>query len=171
MTRKGTLLVSVGFRRRWFSVVALMTVAVGVSTSIGSGPAFAQAPLPNDMVSIDPAVIGRQVRAAITLGEQARASLAASTSDDITAPHKLLDTMYRQVRLALGNLRDLKSRTKMVDPVMELEITKIAFAWNTIRRPVDSFYNSPVISEWKVSAAHDLQISMATLRQVEVLLP
>jgi hypothetical protein len=137
---------------------------------ISPSPAFGQ-PLPNNVVSIDPAVIGGQLRAAIALGEQARARLSSPGTDDIAAAHQLLDTMYRQVRLALGNLNDRKSLAKFPDPLLNLEITKVTFAWNTIRRPVDGFFNSPVKEEWKAEAAHDLQVTMSTLRQVEVMFP
>ena len=92
-------------------------------------------------------------------------------SDDNTTIHQLLDTMYRQVRRALGNLNDRKAITKFPDPLLDMQINKVTFAWNTIRRPVDGFFNSPAKEEWKAAAAQDLQITMATLRQVEAVLP
>jgi hypothetical protein len=128
-------------------------------------------PLPNNTVSVDPAVIGRQVRAAIALGEQARERLSNPGTDDIRVTHQLLDTMYRQVRRALGNLNDRKAIAKFPDPLLEMEITKVTFAWNTIRRPVDGFFNSPAKEEWRAGAARDLQVTMVTLRQVEAMLP
>lgn len=150
------------------AVLASMTI---VMTALFGSLEASEQPLPNNTVSTDPAVIGRQVRAAIALGEQATERLSGPGSDDITATHQLLDTMYRQVRRALGNLNDRKSRTKFPDPVLELEINQVTFAWNTIRRPVDGFFNSPAKDEWKSEAARDLQATMATLRQVEAMLP
>jgi hypothetical protein len=142
----------------------MITGVVGPSTGFGQ-------PLPNNTVSVDPAVIGRQVRAAIALGEQARERLSSPGADDIKVTHQLLDTMYRQVRRALGNLNDRKAIAKFPDPILDMEINKVTFAWNTIRRPVDGYFNSPAKEEWKAGAAHDLQVTMATLRQVEAMLP
>jgi len=145
-------------------LVLMMSGLVGPSAGFGQ-------PLPNGTVSIDLAVIGRQVRAAIALGERAREHLSSPGTDDIEVTHRLLDTMYRQVRLALGNLKDRKDIAKFPDPLLNTEITTVTFAWNTIRRPVDGYFNSPSKDEWKAGAAQDLQVTMATLRQVEVMLP
>lgn len=146
-----------------------LAMITAISVLLGPGMAAAQ-PLPNDVVSIEPAVIASQLRAALTLGEQAKDRLA-SADTDIAPAHKALDTMYRQIRRALGNMNDRKVRLKFPDPVLDVEISRVTFAWNTIRRPVDSYFNSPVKEEWRASAARDLQTTMATLRQVEALLP
>jgi hypothetical protein len=147
-----------------------LTVLVAALLSLSPAPAAADRGLPNGMVSIDRTVIGCQVRAAIALGEQARARLEGSgAGDDIAGTHKLLDTMYRQVRLALGNLKDRKGRVKAYDPMLDLEIAKVSLAWDTIRRPVDTFYNSK--DGWVDVAERDLQRAMSALRQAEAMLP
>ena len=155
-------------RRRVIGIVLLMIVTI--ASLVTTAPVLGQ-PLPNNTVSVDPAVIGRQLRAAIALGEQARERLSGPGTDDIAATHQLLDTMYRQVRRALGNLNDRKAIAKLPDPLLDMEINKVTFAWNTIRRPVDGYFNSPAKDEWKAGAAQDLQLTMATLRQVEVMFP
>ena len=157
--------------RRWGQAVSRLSLLVVMITGlVGPATGFGQ-PLPNNVVSVDPAVIGRQVRAAIALGEQARERLSSPGTDDIKVTHQLLDTMYRQVRRALGNLNDRKAIGKFPDPILDMEITKVTFAWNTIRRPVDGYFNSPAKDEWKAGAAQDLQVTMSTLRQVEAMLP
>jgi hypothetical protein len=144
-------------------VVALLSLSL--TTAVGGQG------LPNNTVSIDRAVIGCQVREAIALGGRARARLESPAADDIGATHKLLETMYRQVRLALGNLNDRKSRLKFPDPMLDLEVAKVSLAWNTIRRPVDAFFNSPTKDEWLAGAGRDLQAAMSALRQAEAMLP
>jgi hypothetical protein len=157
--------------RRWRQAITRLSLLIVMITGlVGPSAGFGQ-PLPNNTVSVDPAVIGRQIRAAISLGEQARARLSSPGTDDNAATHQLLDTMYRQVRRALGNLNDRKAVGKLPDPILDMEITKVTFAWNTIRRPVDGYFNSPAKDEWKAGAAQDLQVTMATLRQVEAMLP
>lgn len=156
-------------RRGWaLSLVSLMFVAI--LSALTTAPALGQ-PLPNNTVSVDPAVIGRQIRAAIAVGEQARARLGGPGTDDLPGTHQLLDTMYRQVRRARENLIDRKAIAKFPDPILDVEINKVTFAWNTIRRPVDGYFNSPAKDEWKAGATQDLQLTMATLRQVEAMLP
>lgn len=152
------------------AALRLSLLVLVVSGLVGPSAGFGQ-PLPNGTVSIDLAVIGRQVRAAIALGEQAREHLSSPGNDDIEVTHRLLDTMYRQVRLALGNLKDRRDIAKFPDPFLSMEITRVTFAWNAIRRPVDGYFNAPTKDEWKAGAAQDLQVAMATLRQVEVMLP
>lgn len=148
-----------------------LTVLVAALLSLATAAAASEG-LPNNIVSTDRTVIGCQVREAIALGERAKVRLASSgAGDDIAATHKLLDTMYRQVRLALGNLKDRKARVKVVDPMLDLEVAKVNLAWHTIRRPVDTFFDSPAKDEWLGVAARDLQTAMAALRQVEVMLP
>lgn len=160
------------------SFVSLMIVViVSVFTTASAGAEDLDAlgrpgqALPNNTVSVDPAVIGRQIRAAIALGEQARTRLAGPGTDDLPGTHQLLDTMYRQVRRALGNLNDRKAIAKFPDPLLDMEINKVTVAWNTIRRPVDGYFNSPAKDEWKAGATQDLQVTMATLRQVEAMFP
>jgi hypothetical protein len=144
-------------------VAASLSLAVAAAASEG---------LPNSVVSIDPAVIGCQVREAILLGERAKVRLeGAGIGDDIVATHKLLDTMYRQVRMALGNLKDRKDRIGGADPMLDLEMAKVTQAWNTIRRPVDTYFDSPSKNEWPGVAAGDLHAAMSALRQAETLLP
>lgn len=146
-------------------IAALLSLPLATAAGASEG-------LPNALVSIDRAVIGCQVREAIALGERAKARLEDSgAADDIATTHKLLDTMYRQVRLALGNLKDRKARIKVADPMLELEVAKVNLAWNTIRRPVDTFFDSPAKDEWVAVAAHDLRATMSALRQVEIMLP
>lgn len=170
MSDRETLLVVFEPRRWTLRMAVISLLVVGMIAVLPPVPATGQA-LPNNTVSVDPAVIGRQVRAALALGEQARERLASPASDDIKATHQLLDTMYRQVRRALGNLNDRKAIAKFPDPLLEMEINKVTFAWNTIRRPVDGYFNSPAKEEWKAGAAQDLQLTMAALRQVEAMLP
>lgn len=171
MSRRQAGLVGMLPALRWARALFWMSLLhVSMLALISTSPAVGQ-PLPNNTVSVDPAVIGRQLRAAIALGEQARARLSSPGTDDNTTIHQLLDTMYRQVRRALGNLNDRKAITKFPDPLLDMQINKVTFAWNTIRRPVDGFFNSPAKEEWKAAAAQDLQITMATLRQVEAVLP
>lgn len=171
MSRRQAGLVAVmPLRRRDRALFGVALLYVSMIALITASPVVGQ-PLPNNSVSVEPAVIGRQVRAAIALGEQARVRLSSPGTDDNTGVHQLLDTMYRQVRRALGNLNDRKAITKFPDPLLDLEINKVTFAWNTIRRPVDGFFNSPAKEEWKAGAAQDLQVTMATLRQVEAMLP
>lgn len=146
-------------------IAALLSLSLATAAGASEG-------LPNALVSTDRAVIGCQVREAIALGERARARLEGSgAGDDIGATHKLLDTMYRQVRLALGNLKDRKARVKVADPMLELEVAKVNLAWHTIRRPVDTFFDSPAKDEWVAVAARDLRTAMSALRQVEIMLP
>lgn len=146
-------------------IAALLSLPLATAAGASEG-------LPNALVSIDRAVIGCQVREAIALGERARAKLEGSgAGDDIAAIHKLLDTMYRQVRLALGNLKDRKARVKVADPMLDLEVAKVNLAWHTIRRPVDKFFDSPAKDEWLAVAAGDLRTTLSALRQVETMLP
>jgi len=146
-------------------VAALLSLSLATAAAATDG-------LPNSIVSIDRTVIGCQVREAIALGERAKARLEGSGGgDDIAATHKLLDTMYRQVRLALGNLKDRKARVKVADPMLDLEVAKVNLAWHTIRRPVDTFFDSPAKDEWLGVAARDLQAAMLALRQAESTLP
>jgi hypothetical protein len=145
----------------------LGVVSVSLTTAVASSQ-----DLPNSTVSIDRAVIGCQVREAIALGGRARARLESQTgAEDLGAAHKLLETMYRQVRLALGNLNDRRERVKPRDPMLDLEVAKITSAWNSIRRPVDGFFNSPEKDEWLAGAGRDLRVAMSALRQAEVMLP
>jgi hypothetical protein len=147
-------------------------VLVAVLPSLVIAAAVGGQGLPNNAVSIDRGVIGCQVRQAIVLGERARNGLESPTAaDDIDASHKLLDTMYRQVRRALGNLNDRKSRAQVPDPMLDLEVAKVRLAWNTIRGPVDAFFNSPGKDEWRADAARDLRVAMSALRQAEAMLP
>ena len=169
MARRETKLAAVGSRRLG-PAVGLVALIIAMIPMVTPAPVLGQ-PLPNNTVSVDPAVIGRQLRAAIALGEQARARLAGPGTDDLAATHQLLDTMYRQVRRALGNLNDRKAIAKLPDPLLDMEINKVTLAWNTIRRPVDGYFNSPAKVEWKAGAAQDLQVTMATLRQVEAMFP
>jgi hypothetical protein len=146
-------------------------VATLLSLSLTTAAAASEG-LPNNIVSIDRTVIGCQVREAIALGQRAKARLEDSgAADDIASTHKLLDTMYRQVRRALGNLKDRKARVKVADPMLDLEMAKVNLAWHTIRRPVDTFFDSPAKDEWLAVAARDLQAAMAALRQAETMLP
>lgn len=150
--------------------IALALVAALLSLSLTT--AVGSQGLPNNTVSIERAVIGCQVREAIALGGRARARLESPTAaDDIGATHKLLDTMYRQVRLALGNLNDRKASVKFPDPLLDLEVAKVSLAFNTIRRPVDAFFNSPSPDEWLAGAGRDLLAGMSALRQAEAMLP
>jgi len=151
--------------------IELALVTALLSLSLTAAVASSQG-LPNNTVSIDRGVIGCQVREAIALGGRARARLESPTAaDDIDASHKLLDTMYRQVRLALGNLNDRRSRAKVPDPMLDLEVAKVSLAWNTIRGPVDAFFNSPGKDEWLAGATRDLRVAMSALRQAEAMLP
>jgi len=150
--------------------IAVTVLAAGLLSL--ATPAVASEGLPNAIVSIDRTVIGCQVREAIAIGERARARLEGSgAGDDIAATHKLLDTMYRQVRLALGNLKDRKARVKVPDPMLDLEVAKVNLAWHTIRRPVDTFFDSPTKDEWLGVAARDLTTALSALRQAETMLP
>lgn len=128
--------------------------------------------LPNSIVSTDLTVIGCQVREAIGLGERAKASLEGpAAASNPAATQKLLDTMYRQVRMALGNLKDRRARYKTPDPMLDLQEAKVTLAWHTIRRPVDTFFDSPAKDEWIGLAARELHAAMSALRQAEILLP
>lgn len=148
------------------------SVLVAILLSLVTAAVAGAQGLPNGTVSIDRGVIGCQVRQALVLGERARNGLDSPTAaDDIDATHKLLDTMYRQVRLALGNLNDRKSRAKAPDPMLDLEVAKVRLAWNSIRAPVDAFFNSPGKDEWLTGAARDLRVAMSALRQAEAMLP
>lgn len=156
-------LTRVGRRTSTVLVAALLSLTTAAAGSPG---------LPNNTVTIDRAVIGCQVQEALALGERARRGLSSpAATDHIAAIHKLLDTMYRQVRLALGNLKDRKGRVKLPDPVLDLEMSKVNLAWNTIRRPVDTFFDSPTKDEWLAGAASDLRAAMSALRQAEAMLP
>jgi hypothetical protein len=151
--------------------IELTLVATLLWLSVATAAAASEG-LPNSIVSTDATVIGCQVREAIVLGERAKARLESSgSSDDPAATHKLLDTMYRQVRMALGNLKDRKARLKTPDPMLDLQEAKVTLAWHTIRRPVDTFFDSPAKDEWVGLAARELQAAMSALRQAEVLLP
>ena len=55
--------------------------------------------------------------------------------------------------------------------MLDLEVANVSFAWNTIRRPVDTFFNSPGKDEWVAGAGRDLRAAMAALRQAEAMLP
>lgn len=148
---------------------ALLAALLSLTTT----PAASQS-LPNSTVSIDRVVIGCQVREAIELGEQVEDRLASATaSDDIGATHKLLDTMYKQIRLALMNLNDRRARARVPEPLIDLEVSKITFAWHTIRRPVDKYFDIDSVRKesWLPIAAIEVQKAMVALRQAENLLP
>jgi len=91
--------------------------------------------------------------------------------DELDQTHKMMDHMYRIVRFAVFGLNERKGITKGNDPMVDFELSKTTLAWNTIRRPVDKYFNSPARDEWAIAAVEDLQKAMSALRTVEALFP
>jgi hypothetical protein len=154
----------------------LTTVIVPVLALLGAlllpGPARAQLAEGDERISSDPKVIGRQIRAALALGQLSIQRLQSPQAlDELDQTHKMMDHMYRIVRFAVYGLNERKDITKGMDPMVDFELSKTTLAWNTIRRPVDKYFNSPPKDEWAIAAVEDLQKAMSALRVVEALFP
>lgn len=154
----------------------LAAVIVPVLALLGAlllpGAARAQLAEGDERISSDPKVIGRQIRAALALGQQSIQRLQSPQAlDELDQTHKMMDHMYRIVRFAVYGLNQRKDITKGMDPMVDFELSKTTLAWNTIRRPVDKYFNSPPKDEWAIAAVEDLQKAMSALRVVEALFP
>ena len=154
----------------------LAAVIVPVLALLGAlllpGAARAQLAEGDERISSDPKVIGRQIRAALALGQQSIQRLQSPQAlDELDQTHKMMDHMYRIVRFAVYGLNERKDITKGMDPMVDFELSKTTLAWNTIRRPVDKYFNSPPKDEWAIAAVEDLQKAMSALRVVEALFP
>ena len=138
----------------------------------GLSPARAQQATSDERISSDPRVIGRQIRTAISLGQMSIQRLQSpQVLDELDQTHKMMDHMYRLVRFAVYGLNERKDVTKGMDPMVDFELSKTTQAWNTIRRPVDKYFNAGPRDEWAIAAVEDLQKAMTALRTVEALLP
>ena len=154
----------------------LTTVIVPVLALLGAlllpGPARAQLAEGDERISSDPKVIGRQIRAAISLGQRSIQRLQSPQMlDEVEQTQKMMDHMYRLVRFAVFGLSQRKDLAKGMDPMVDFELNKTTQAWNTIRRPVDKYFNAGPREEWAIAAVEDLQKAMTALRLVEALLP
>jgi hypothetical protein len=127
----------------------------------------------NLVISTDPAVNGRHLREAMAIGEDVLARLQSSeAAQDLPAIHKSLDRMYKTVRLALSGLREQKRRQrKFEDPLLEYEVTRTAKAWDTIRGPVDRYFNNPAPEVYIEGAIRDVRETITLLRPVVAVLP
>jgi len=157
-------------RRKLATAIVPMLALLG--TLLVSGSARAQLAEGDERISSDPKVIGRQIRAALVLGQQSIQRLQSPQAlDELDQTHKMMDHMYRIVRFAVFGLNERKGITKGNDPMVDFELSKTTLAWNTIRRPVDKYFNSPARDEWAIAAVEDLQKAMSALRTVEALFP
>ncbi|HKC06424.1 MAG TPA: hypothetical protein VKJ67_06160 [Methylomirabilota bacterium] len=151
---------------------AIVPVLALLGTLLLPGPARAQLAEGDERVSSDPKVIGRQIRAALALGQLSIQRLQSPQAlDELDQTHKMMDHMYRIVRFAVYGLTERKDITKNMDPMVDFELSKTTLAWNTIRRPVDKYFNSIPPAEWALGATEDLQKAMSALRVVEALVP
>jgi hypothetical protein len=139
---------------------------------LGPSPAGTQETASDERISSDPKVIGRQIRAAISLGQTSIQRLQSPQMlDELDQTQKIMDHMYRLVRFAVFGLNQRKDIAKGMDPMIDFEVSKTTQAWNSIRRPVDKYFNAGPRDEWAIAAVEDLQKAVSALRLVEALLP
>lgn len=120
-----------------------------------------------EAISTDPAVNGRLLQDAITLGQSALGRLQGpQAAEELAATHKTIDLMYRTVRLALFGLREAKKRTKFDDPLLDYQLGRTGKAWDTIRGPVDRYFDSLPPEVYISKAISDLQAAIGILRPV-----
>jgi hypothetical protein len=151
---------------------AVVAVLVLLGISLGTVPVRSQETGSDERISSDPKVIGRQIRAAISLGQTSIKRLQSpQMADELDQTQKIMDHMYRLVRFALFGLNQRKDIAKGMDPMIDFELSKTTEAWNSIRRPVDKYFNAGPRDEWAIAAVEDLQKAMTALRVVEALLP
>jgi len=131
------------------------------------------------VVSTDLAINGRHLREAMALGQIALERLQGPGAvEELATTHKTLDLMYRTVRLALSGLRERRSmlerNQKMLtfdDPILDYEIQRTEKAWNTIRWPVDRYFDSLPTDVYIERSIREVQATIALLRPVVALLP
>jgi hypothetical protein len=139
---------------------------------LGPLAAWTQETASDERLSPDRKVIGRQIRAAISLGQKSIQRLQSPQMvDELDQTQKMMDHMYRLVRVALAGLNQRKDIAKGMDPLIDFELSKTTQAWNTIRRPVDAYFNAVPRDKWAIAAVEDLQKALTALRVVEALLP
>lgn len=135
-------------------------------------PTRSQETATDERISSDARVIGRQIRAAISLGQTSIQRLQnPQMLDEVDQTQKMMDHMYRLVRFAVFGLNQRKDLAKGMDPMIDFELSKTTQAWNTIRRPVDKYFSAGPRDEWASAAVEDLQKALTALRTVEALLP
>jgi hypothetical protein len=121
----------------------------------------------SETINTDPAVNGRLLRDAITLGQSALERLQGpQAAEELAATHKTIDLMYRTVRLALFGLREAKRRVKFDDPLLDYELGRTGKAWDIIRGPVDRYFDNQPPEVYIARSIRDLQEALAILRPV-----
>lgn len=126
----------------------------------------------SEVINADPAVNGRHLRDAVRLGTSALERLQGPQAvEELASTHKTLDLMYRTVRLALFGMRQQKLKTKFDDPLLDYELGRTGKAWDTIRGPVDRYFNSLPPEVYIASAIRDVQETLALLRPVIAVMP
>ena len=124
-----------------------------------------------DVINTDQGVNGRHLRDAIALGRTALASLEGpQAAEELAGTHKTIDLMYRTVRLALFGMRERKKASKFDDPMLDYELGRTGKAWDIIRRPVDSYFNSLPPQVYIDNAIRDLQEAIQILQPVAALM-
>ncbi len=119
------------------------------------------------VIHTDPAINGRHLRDAVTLGQRALERLQGPTAvEELATTHKTIDLMYRTVRLALFGLREKKRLTKFDDPMLEYELGRTGKAWDIIRGPVDRYFDGLPPEVYIARSIRDLQEAIAILRPV-----
>jgi hypothetical protein len=141
------------------------TLVLAATAGVAS-PAAAQ--LSSAMViNPDPAVNGRHLQDAVTLGQSALRRLQGPRAvDDLPEIHKSIDLMYRTVRLALFGMREQKRRLKFDDPMVDFQLGRTGKAWDTIRGAVDRYFDSLPPEVYIAKAIPDLQEAIRLLRPV-----
>jgi hypothetical protein len=123
-------------------------------------------------VSRDLAVNGRYLREAIALGQDALARLQGPGSTaELASTHKTMDLMYRTVRTALWGLRERRRTLRFEEPLLDYEIQRTEKAWNTIRWPVDTYFDSVPTDVYIERSIRELQAAITLLRPVAAVLP
>jgi hypothetical protein len=119
------------------------------------------------VINTDPAINGRHLRDAVTLGQNALERLQGpSAVEELATTHQTIDLMYRTVRLALFGLREKKKETKFDDPMLDYELGRTGKAWDIIRGPVDRYFDGLPPEVYIERAIRDLQEAIAILRPV-----
>lgn len=125
-----------------------------------------------DSVSMDLAVNGLRLRAAMVLGQSALDRLQGpGAAEELPSIHQTIDTMYKTVRLAMFGMMERRKFQRLDDPILDYTLTKTTKAWNTIRKPADRYFDSPPPDVYIETAIRDLSAAMADLRPVIAVLP
>jgi len=150
----------------------LGVVGAMLLTTVLLTAAPARAQMSEQWPTPDPAINGRLLRDAIALGTSALERLQGPRAvEDLPSAHKSMDLMYRTVRTALFGMREQKRRTKYDDPLLDYQLGRTGKAWDTIRGPVDRYFNSLPPEVYIEGAIRDLQAAIAILRPVVAVMP